>query len=167
MSKLLRPDIYASTFDKITPEIIKNLGAKAIFVDLDGTLVSKNVLKPTELVLAWIKNMLENDIKVVILSNNKKERVGNFCKDIGVPYFNTALKPLKSGFQKSLNELNHKVKASEVVMIGDQIYTDTLVAKRMGAKSIFVESIDAKSGYAKFRKQVTEKRFVESIKERI
>lgn len=163
----LTPDKYAEYFYNITPEIIKSMGGKAVFVDLDGTLVSKDVVRPTKKVLDWIESFNANNIEFILLSNNADKRVTDFSKDIGVAFYHSARKPLLLGFKKAYNSLKTKVKPEEIVMIGDQIFTDTLVARRFGAKSIYVKPIDQTSTYVKFRTRFTEKRHVNRIKEKI
>lgn len=164
MFSKLTPDLYCEKFYDIKPETIRSLGGKAIFVDLDGTLVSKEIKKPTKEVINWINEMKNSGIEVLILSNNNELRVRNFCRDLNINYFYKALKPYKKGFKRAFTVVNAKFSKSQVVMIGDQIYTDTLGAKLFGAKSIYVEPIDTDSLYVKFRTNITEKPFLKKLK---
>lgn len=161
----LTPDAYVKKFDDISPEMIKNLNGKAIFVDLDGTLASKNSAKPTDDVGNWINEMINEGIEVVILSNNNQNRVTEFSKDLGVPYFHKALKPTTKGLNQAFLALKGKYKKNNIIMIGDQIYTDTFGARNFGAKSIYVKPIDVNSAYVKFRTTLTEKPFLKKFKE--
>lgn len=160
MFKKLKPDIFVKKFTDITPDTIFSLGAKAMTVDLDGTMASKHTAIPTNEVLAWIQTFVDANIKFIILSNNKFGRVNTYCEKIGVPYFNSAKKPFKVGFKKALGVLGSEIKPDEIVMIGDQIYTDTFVARRFGAKSIYVYPIDETSKYTRFRLNFSEKHFL-------
>lgn len=164
---LLKPDKLVNKFYDITPEMVKEMGGKAVFVDLDGTMVSKDTPFPTKEVTLWFKKFKEAKISFIILSNNNELRVRNFSNELQAKYFFKARKPLLSGFKKAYAALPANIKKSEIIMIGDQIYTDTLGAKRFGAKSIYVSPIDTQSLYVKFRMNVTERAFIKSLKEKI
>ena len=161
----LTPDLYYKNFYDIKPEAIKSLGGKAVFVDLDGTLVSKDTKIPTTEVTNWINEIKSSGIEILILSNNCELRVRNFSKELGIKYFFKALKPSTKGFKRAFFGINSKFAKNEVVMIGDQIYTDTLGARLFGAKSIYVEPIDSDDLYVKFRTNITEKPFLKKFKE--
>lgn len=160
------PDKYVENYYEITPQMIKSMGGRAVFVDLDGTLVSKNVKTPTDEVLSWIENLIEEKIQFVLISNNTAKRVGEFVKDMDIKNIHSAKKPLHIGFRKARKMISEDIKSEEIVMIGDQIYTDTLAAKRYKAKSIYVKPIDVDSFYTKFRMNVSEPYFVKKAKEK-
>lgn len=164
MSQLLTPNKYVNFYYDITPELIKSMNGRAIFVDLDGTLVSKHTEKPTDEVLAWIKSFNDAGIEFVLLSNNTDKRVGTFAKVSTMNYVHSAKKPLHIGYKKAVKMINPDIKPSEIVMIGDQIFTDTLASKRYGSSSIYVDPIDKDALYVKFRTRFTEKTFVNRVR---
>ena len=53
-----------------------------------------------------------------------------------------AKKPLKSGFKKALEKL--EMKPEQVAVVGDQIFTDVVGAKRMKMFSILVKQVGEK-----------------------
>ncbi|MFI3227791.1 MAG: YqeG family HAD IIIA-type phosphatase [Clostridia bacterium] len=164
-SKLI-PDKYVENYQEITPYMIKSMGGRAVFVDLDGTLVSKNTKIPNEQVLEWIDKIIDAGIEFVLISNNTSRRVGEFAKDLEIHNIHSARKPLHIGFRKAMNMIREDVLPSQIIMIGDQIYTDTLAAKRFGAKSIYVSPIDTGSKYTRFRMNISEPYFVKKAKEK-
>ena len=166
MFSKLTPDLYVNNYYDITPETITNLGGKALFVDLDGTLVSKDTKTPTLEVISWIESMTKSGFEVTILSNNNLLRVHTFAKDLNIKYMHKALKPTTIGFKRAFKTVNSRFAKNEIIMIGDQIFTDTLAAKSFGAKSIYVKPIDQNSSYVKFRTNITEKPFLSKFKER-
>lgn len=166
MFSKLTPDKYVDNYSDITPHMIKSMGGRAVFVDLDGTLVSKHVKVPTNEVLDWIDAIKNAGIEFVLISNNTSTRVGEFAKDLELHNVHSARKPLHLGFRKAVKMIRDDIKPSQIIMIGDQIYTDTLAGKRYGAKSIYVSPIDKQSTYAKFRMRFTEPYFVNKAKEK-
>lgn len=163
MLKKLTPHKFVKKFWEITPEILLEMDAKVVIVDLDGTMVSKNIAVPTKEVLSWIKAIKAEGIEFLILSNNKKSRVEKFSKDIGVPFMWSARKPLNIGLSKIKKSFKEGVKPENVVVIGDQIYTDAWLAKRNGYQSIYVYPIDDTSTYSRIRLNFTEKSFLKGV----
>lgn len=162
----LIPDKYVDNYYDITPHMIKSMGGRAVFVDLDGTLVSKKSENATKEVITWIESIKNAGIEFVLISNNTSARVGEFAKNLDIHNIHSARKPLHIGFKKAVKMIRKDVKPSQIIMIGDQIYTDTLGAKRYGARSIYVDPIDKSSAYARFRIKFTEPYFVEKAKEK-
>ncbi len=162
-SKLV-PDKFVNHFTEITPEIIKNIGGKVVFVDLDGTLVSKDEPLPTNEVRKWYESFILAGIEFILVSNNCYNRVSKFANDLGVPFVYSAKKPFKFGYKRAFLMVNAKYNNNEIIMIGDQIYTDTLGARRIGAKSIYVYPIDVSSTYTKFRLNFSEKAYLKEFK---
>ncbi|MCI8396199.1 MAG: HAD-IA family hydrolase [Clostridia bacterium] len=77
----------------------------------------------------WCNKLKEQDIKFYILSNtNKKEKVEKVAKELEIPYIMFAKKPFKKGFTKIKNQLG--LKAEEIAVCGDQIFTDVVGANR-------------------------------------
>lgn len=160
----LIPDKYVENFYDITPSLIKHMRAKAVFVDLDGTLVSKDTKTPTAKVINWIEDFKKADIAFVIISNNSNARVSAFCTSLNIPFISTAKKPFPTALKKAISGMN--INPCEVVMIGDQIFTDTFASRNFGGQSIYVKPIDKNSLYVKFRTSFTEKYFVNKAKEK-
>ncbi|HAX73784.1 MAG TPA: YqeG family HAD IIIA-type phosphatase, partial [Firmicutes bacterium] len=115
----------------------KSQGKKVIFTDLDNTLVGPTVSKPTPQILEFFKKATSLGFEIRIVSNNKKERVALFSQDLEVTAHHRALKPLTLKFRRILSNYNK----AECVMIGDQLMTDVLVAKRLGLYTILVEPV--------------------------
>lgn len=139
---LFYPDYYFKNITKINIELLKKDKIKGLILDVDNTLIDyeHNLIDG---LLEWYKEVKNNDIKVCILSNsNKKEKVRKIAGKLEVPYIFFGTKPLKRGFKKATNIL--QLKNEEIVVIGDQIFTDVLGANRCRMKSILVEPISEK-----------------------
>ena len=115
------------------------MGIKAVMVDLDNTLIAWNNPDGTKELLDWLKEMRENHIKVIVVSNNKASRVARAVEKFGVDYISRAMKPFAFGINKALKQFGEQPK--EVVMVGDQLMTDIRAAHRAGVKSILVKPL--------------------------
>lgn len=132
------PDIYAESIYKIDYKKLKKMKIKCIMFDLDNTLVSYGVYKPNKK-LRELMAILEEDFKVIILSNGRKERVRPFKEGLNLDSSHSSKKPLKKKYKKIF--AMYKFSPTEVACVGDQIMTDVLGANRMGAISILVNSM--------------------------
>jgi len=110
-----------------------------VLCDIDNTLVPYDVPYPTNEVCAWIKTLCENGIKIVLVSNNEKERVEKFNENIGVPYLYKSGKPSKRTVKRALSLVGGK--KDSTVMLGDQLLTDVITARVAGITAIWVPTI--------------------------
>ncbi len=134
------PTISVGDITDITEEMIKKYRIKAFLLDIDNTLSAHGSEIPNNGVEEWINNMKNNGLRIMIISNNKGERVKNFSNLLNLEYIDKAKKPLRSGFNKALNILN--TNSHETMVIGDQIFTDILGANLSGIKSALVTPKD-------------------------
>ncbi|MCE2140978.1 YqeG family HAD IIIA-type phosphatase, partial [Streptococcus thermophilus] len=89
--------------------------------------------------LAWLSEMRENGLKVVVVSNNKQARVARAVEKFGVDYIWRAMKPFAWGIKKALRLLDER--PENVIMVGDQLMTDIRAAHRAGVRSILVKPL--------------------------
>ncbi len=135
---LFIPDIYQQSIYTIDYKKLHKNGIKCLLFDLDNTIAPYNTLEPDQKVKELFAR-LENDFKIIIISNNNKNRLRPFKEKLNVDTAYSSKKPFKSKYKKIL-EL-YKFKVSEVACIGDQLLTDILGANRMGFTSILVNRI--------------------------
>lgn len=135
---LFIPDIYQQSIYTIDYKKLHKNGIKCLLFDLDNTIAPYNTLEPDQKVKGLFAR-LENDFKIIIISNNNKNRLRPFKEKLNVDTAYSSKKPFKSKYKKIL-EL-YKFKVSEVACIGDQLLTDILGANRMGFTSILVNRI--------------------------
>ena len=134
-------DEYIKNIFEIDLEKLKQAGKKVLFTDLDNTLVGATTQSPTPEIMTFLNEANALGFEIVIVSNNKKERVAYFAQGLTLTAHHKALKPLKLKMGRVLK----KYDKSQVVMIGDQLMTDVLVAKRLGLYTILVEPINLSS----------------------
>lgn len=157
-------DEYVKDVFQIDLMALKNNGKRVILTDLDNTLVGASVKKPTQEIIDFLTNAQSLGFEVIIVSNNKKERVLHFAEDLSIKAaHHKALKPLKLKLRRILKQYDR----NQVVMIGDQLMTDVLVAKRLGLYTILVEPIhlDSDENSTKFNRRL-ERFVVKQLKKR-
>ena len=124
----------------ISPKALADRGIKLVLADLDNTLVPYKVPEPTAEVFSWKQALEAEGIQLFLLSNSRKpHRPRIFAEALGIPYLGHAGKPKLGGFRRAMERMN--AAPQETIMVGDQIFTDTLGACRMGIVPLLVEPI--------------------------
>lgn len=124
------PDCYFNTVYDITPEFLKSKGIEGIILDIDNTLVPYEIPEPTSENLMWLSAMDGAGIKYSFVSNNHRERVELFNKNILCPAFYDSGKPLKKSCRRALDAM--ALRPEKTAIIGDQIFTDVLAGRFAG-----------------------------------
>jgi uncharacterized protein len=127
---------------ELTPERLQSQGIRALLVDLDDTLVASNSLRMRLGFRRWVALLKAANIRVVLLSNGKPERVARWAQVLGVEGLPLVGKPFRFAFQRGLKRLG--TLPSETAMVGDQLFTDILGANLLGIKSILVTPLSSK-----------------------
>lgn len=159
----LMPTWCASDVTEITPEFLKKQGIRLLMLDFDNTIVPYTTNIPTESVENWLEEMKQSDVTVCIVSNSHNSRVPKFCERYGLNCITHAKKPSAKGIRECLNRFG--VPESEAVLVGDQIYTDTLGGGCAGVRTILVKAIHNHTIWLKLR-HVAEMPFVLASKNR-
>ena len=139
MAALLKPDLFASRITHIEPRELRERGIRGAIVDLDNTLVGFRTLAPLAEDAAWVAAAKEAGVAVVVLTNNATPWASTVAKNLDVPCIPRARKPLPRGFLRALHLL--ELQAHEVVVIGDQLFTDVLGARLAGLVVILVDPL--------------------------
>lgn len=142
LEKKLIPDLVLGHYYEVTPELVKSYGRKALLCDIDNTLVTYDDITPPEDVLAWIENMQNNGVAIAFVSNNHKERVEIFNKELGLVAYAKAGKPKTKFLEAATKDLG--LTRDEVAALGDQLLTDCAAAKNYGIPSFIVPPIKDK-----------------------
>jgi len=135
LNKLL-PDIQVDTIYDIDLEALKSRGIKGIITDLDNTLIEWNRPSATPELAEWLQKVQDKGYKLIVVSNNNAARVGAFASPLGIPFIHRANKPFHKSFK--LAQKMMKLQPDQVVVIGDQIFTDVLGGNRLNLHTILV-----------------------------
>ncbi len=136
------PSLYLDSVKNINPTLLKKNNIKGLILDVDNTLIDyyRNLVDGAE---KWCEELKNEGIKCIILSNsNKRSKVEEVAEKLNIDYIMFAKKPLKSGFKRALSKL--ELKPEEVAVVGDQLFTDVIGAKRMNMFSILVKQVGEK-----------------------
>lgn len=139
MKHPLLPDYDFDTYKEITPEFLKSIKKTCVLCDIDNTLVPYDEPNPTDDVCIWVKAITDAGIKLILVSNNEKERVEKFNEKLNLPYLYKSGKPSRRTVKIALHILGGEKK--NAVMVGDQLLTDVITAKVSGITSIWVPTI--------------------------
>lgn len=124
----------------ISPQALADRGIKLVLADLDNTLVPYKVTQPPPELIVWKEALRASGIELFLLSNSRKPgRAKAFAEQLGIPYQGHSGKPKKVGYLKAMERMG--VAPEETVMVGDQIFTDTLGANNAGVTPLLVRPI--------------------------
>jgi len=156
MLKRFFPSEMADSVFHIDYDKFWNAGIRGLIFDIDNTLATFDIPHPDDKTSQFLAGLTEKGFAIAFLSNNKKERVVNFSKDLGYPHIWKAKKPKLKGIRRILEMLN--LPREKVILIGDQIFTDCWVGKRAGVYTVLTKPIALRDEW-----QVKLKRYPEKI----
>lgn len=133
---LFTPTAALNRVTDITVPLLRGLEAEALLLDVDNTLAPQGSQKPFPRTVEWARVIRKAGFKVMILSNNFRDRVEPFAAKYSLPYLSMAMKPLPAGYLLAAGRL--KTGREKTVVVGDQIFTDILGANLAGMKSILL-----------------------------
>ena len=158
MASLFLPDYMFDKFSDITPEFLQSIGVRTVLVDIDNTLAPYEAPDPNARVIKWFDDLKAVGINAALMSNNDATRVRRLNQSLHLPAYFDCKKPSVKSYLDVLARL--KCDRADTCVIGDQIFTDVLVGKRLGLRAILVPPIrDKKTFFFKF-KRFCEKPFV-------
>ncbi len=136
MLKLLTPDLYIESIFRLDLEKLKKNNIKGLIIDIDNTLISWDIKNVTEKTKTWLLNLEKEGFRVCLVSNNTKNRVIVFNRELKLPAIHRALKPRIGAFKKAMRIIGTTV--DNTAVIGDQIFTDVLGGNRIGLFTVLV-----------------------------
>ena len=157
MKKEFIPTYLANSIFEIDFLRVKNMGYKYVLVDLDNTLASPYVFEPDERVIN-LSNKLKNlDLEMIILSNNKEDRVLKFANPLNVKAFYDLKKPSTKRVSVHLKENN--IDISKAIWFGDQVMTDVFLANQLNITVVLVNQLTIKDEPITFIPRMLDKHY--------
>lgn len=147
------PDEYYDSAYHVPYEELYEQGYRGIIYDIDNTLVPHGA-PADEKSIELFQKLKNLGYEITLLSNNQRERVEMFNKDVHVHIIWKAGKPSGKNYLKAM-ELMHTCREN-TFFVGDQIFTDI-----MGANNAKIFSFLVKPIHPKEEIQIVIKRFFE------
>ena len=140
MSFSLIPGGVCPSVTALDPAALEKRGIRLVLADLDNTLAPYKALAPAPEVMAWKEALQAHGIALFLLSNSRKPtRVSTFAKAMNIPYQGRSGKPRRAGYVQAMERMG--CRPEETLMVGDQIFTDTLGGNLAGVTPVLVEPI--------------------------
>lgn len=136
---LFRPKYTIDTIYNLKTEKLNEMGIKAVFSDLDNTLIAWNKFETAKEMDRLNQRLAKANIKLVVISNNNAERVGKVLNPYHIDFVAKARKPLPFAISQK-REAMHLDK-NEVMMVGDQLITDMQAGNLAGVKTVLVKPL--------------------------
>lgn len=137
----LKPDYNLKNIYEINLEELKNAGIRNMLFDLDSTIMASKSGRYSEKTIKWLE-LVKKDFSIAVISNNHNEKYIEKVKAVSdFPLVFHAKKPDIKAAKTFMNSCG--MNAAETVFVGDRPLTDVLCGKKLGCKTILVDSISA------------------------
>ena len=135
----LRPDFNIESIYDLDIMELNNMGIKALFFDLDSTLMKSKSAKFNYKTLQFLKD-LSGIFKLAIITNNSNfEYIEKAKSQTDIPIFYNAKKPNTKVILHACEKLD--INPNQTAMIGDRPLSDILAGKNAGMTTVLVDSI--------------------------
>ena len=159
----LVPTWRAEDVNGIPADFLREQGIRLVMLDFDNTLVPYTTDVPTAKVKSWLGGLKQAGFVVCVVSNSHNSRVPEFCKKYALDCITHARKPFTKGIRQCLDR--YEIVPRQAVLVGDQIYTDTLGGNCAGVRTVLVRSIHNHTVWLKLR-HIAEKPFIYAARKR-
>ncbi len=141
---IFRPTAVKSRVTDLSPAFFRKLGVEAVLLDVDNTIATYTGHAPIPGAVEWARGMVESGLRVLIVSNNYKKRVGPFAARFGLDFISFAMKPLPFGYWRARRRLG--LRCRQCAIVGDQVFTDVVGANLCGMRSVLLSPIEPETG---------------------
>lgn len=149
------PEYDLPDFSAVDRDFIRREGIRGVILDIDNTLEPYENPEPGEAVRAWFSMLAEEGVHAAFVSNNEPERVARFNRDLGLPAYAKAGKPLAKNVRRAISDIG--TTPEETLLMGDQIFTDVLAAHNAGIRAALVPPIRDKRNFITRFKRMLER----------
>lgn len=158
MTHLPIPDrVYQSVLD-IDPAELRARGVTLLLADLDNTLARYGQPEPDRQVRDWRERLRAGGVELFLLSNSRRPaRVSRYAETLDIPVLGHAGKPGRKGYLQAMERMGRT--PAQTAMVGDQIFTDILGAKRSGVTALLVEPVDLRGNLGRYLRYMVETPF--------
>lgn len=155
MFEWLQPHRRYKSLANISFEEWKAKGVKWVLLDLDNTLIRHGDSELSLYAKAQLRRISQAGLSMALLSNAKSRRAKAFGQQAGLEVILNARKPSISAVRKL--QLREALQPQEILLIGDQLFTDVLCGRRAGIWSILVDPLSTEEVWYIRMKRVLER----------
>jgi uncharacterized protein len=138
--KIFKPDQTVENIHGVNFAALKRRGINTLILDIDDTLMPREVNDITPQVFEWVMARKQEGFKLCLTSNSRHPlRVKYIGDTLKLPAMPLSFKPLPFAFWHSLKILD--AGPEEAAMIGDQLFMDILGANLVNIHSIYVKHL--------------------------
>ena len=135
-----KPDRFFSRITQVDIQAdIIAAGKKALFLDIDNTIFTRDTHEVPDDVMAWLDDARAQGITICLVSNNWHEGVHQLAERLGLPIVSHAVKPLPFAYLVAFKRAG--IKRRDTMCIGDQLITDVLGGHFLGMPVIMVKPL--------------------------
>ncbi len=136
---LFRPKYTIDTIYNLDPQKLNKMGIKAVFSDLDNTLLAWNKFETAKEMDNFNQKLAKAGITLVVISNNNAQRVGKVLDPYHIEFVTKSRKPLPFAITKKREAMH--LKKDQVMMVGDQLITDMQAGNLAGVETVLVKPL--------------------------
>jgi len=142
LGDLIVPDDYLDSIYAVDFAKLKDKNIQGLLIDLDNTLVGRYEAEPSLKCRSWIEAAKQAGFSLCISSNSfYPNRVRHVAESLQVPSFFMAAKPLPWSLNVAAQRILN-LPSSEIALIGDQLFTDTLGGNLADMYTILVNPLE-------------------------
>ncbi|HON42459.1 MAG TPA: YqeG family HAD IIIA-type phosphatase [Bacillota bacterium] len=150
---LIQPDMRVDGVWDIDLDELSRRGIAGIIVDIDNTIAPWGTYDLSERAAEWLERARNRGFGVCLLTNNHRSRADWFARALGLPAVCGWVKPWRWGYRRAMHILG--TRPDSTVMVGDQLFTDILGAKRLGIHAILVSPLgDKELPHTRFKRRL-------------
>lgn len=139
IKKYFFPDMIIRSVADLDFAALKERGFRVILLDIDNTLVPHGTQLADKSAVKIIAGIEKEGLTAVVCSNAKANRLASFSASIQLDCISDARKPSPHAIRNYMIENN--ISSEEIILIGDQLITDILAARRAGIVAILSKPI--------------------------
>jgi hypothetical protein len=138
LKNYFKPDLIKPQLSEVSIDWIKSNNFDFVILDVDNTMVIKGTDFIDEITDKWLIELKNSCNTILICSNNTRSVAYRLAKRYSCYGFNLALKPFKVKVNQFLKK--NKIQYRNACVIGDQLFTDIWLGKRMGMHTVLIQS---------------------------
>ncbi len=133
------PDIYVKSVYELPLDALKARGIRGLVFDIDNTVAPFDLAEPEKDLIDLFLFLRKQGFRLCILSNNNRERVRLFNKNLRTLAVHKAGKPGVKKLRRALEKL--ELSPEHTAIVGDQVFTDMWCGHRAGLTCILTAPI--------------------------